>query len=98
MLEHGEKFLSCGASGLLTLLFSEQMPPPTSVLCSWLCLSNRLLLLLWFGVSGENGFIWVSPHTLCLGLEHPFVEKLEVWHCWCVLVLQGKVLGNAEQL
>lgn len=60
MLEHGEKFLSCGASGLLMLLFSEHMPPPTSVLCSWLYLSNRLLLLLWFGVSVENGFVWVS--------------------------------------
>lgn len=90
MLEHGEKFLSCGASGLLTLLFSEQR---TSVLCFWLHLSNRLLLLLWFGVSGENGFFWVSPHTLYLGLEHPFIDKPEVWDWWYVLALQGKVLS-----
>lgn len=93
MLQYGEKFLSCRASGLLALLFSEHMPPPTAVLCSWLYLSNRLLL--WFGVSGENGFIWVSPYILYLGLEHPFVEKPEVWHCWCVLVSAG--LSQAGQ-
>lgn len=29
MLEHREKFLSCGASGLQTLLFSEHTPQPT---------------------------------------------------------------------